>query len=204
MAVTRLTATLRDIGHAAYLWNRIQEAWFLIFTCLLKDVPLSAAEAIFRQFDSDRAQRELVLAVADAMLDAKDPKRVRIGQLCAKTNDESGYRNSLLHAKFHLTVEPNYMDLRVGKDGSSKRLNKFEFAELKTELPNFLTRLKALDRDLEELRRDMAGMPRLTRTFSDATMLAMLLQREAEGKFEIAVDPADFQGSAPPVAPSGA
>ena len=202
MAISRVSKTLIDIGHSAFLWNRIQEAWFLIFTCLVKEIPRDTAEAIFKQFDSDRAQREMVMAVADVALNPKDEKRLRMGRLCARTNDESGYRNSIMHAKFHLSASEEHMDLRVGKDGGSKRGNKFEFAELETELPSFVARLQALDRDLEELRRDMAGIPRLTQTWSDSTMLSWLLQREAAGKFEIVVEEAASQDSAPPEPPS--
>ena len=181
MDKSRITNTLRDIGHAAFLWNRIQECWFLIFTGLLKNESRPVVEAIFKQFDSDRAQRELVVAVANASLEKNDAHRLKIVHLIAKTNDESGHRNSIMHAQFHIvTTNPTSADydLRVGRNSASKRKNKLEFKQLKVELPAFLERLKALDQEVEYLRNDMSENPNQIQTGSLSEMLANILRQE--------------------------
>jgi hypothetical protein len=90
----------RQIGEIALAWNALQDALFVIFWTTAtenRDDDYSIAYAIWHTFQSDRSQRELLMAVATA--NAKLPKGL-VGHLkwaVDRASELSTFRNDAVH-----------------------------------------------------------------------------------------------------------
>jgi hypothetical protein len=166
MPESRLNKIYALVGRIAISWNEVELLWYLILTCVMKKTPREQVDAIFHIFVTGAAQRAFIMTVVGT-LPEKDPLRVRIGQLHAKTNDAAGKRNAAIHAL--VTEFPNIVvsgtgiqvtsvDVRVapGTNPNPDKKNRLAGKHAETELEKTITEIDALILVLEELRSELA------------------------------------------------
>src|ERR1700730_1437214 len=90
----------RQMGEIALAWNALQDGLFILFWIVStnrrqQEYPI--AHAIWHSFQSDKAQREMLLAVASA--NPLLPRKLvdHLKWLVKLTTDLSAYRNAVLH-----------------------------------------------------------------------------------------------------------
>jgi hypothetical protein len=151
-------------GEVTTLWSQAESIWYLIFTCLMPETEPSKVDAIFGQFQTGRAQRELIIAVAKAALDSepkiyrKDPKARfrkrllnRIGQLHDQTARLSNRRNEAAHAAFEVSysvIPPRILATGVYKAST------LQGKDIIPELEDSVDEVSLLVLDLLDLRGD--------------------------------------------------
>jgi hypothetical protein len=170
------------VGRIALSWNEVDLLWYLILTCLMEKTPREQVDAIFHIFPTGAAQRGLVMTIAGT-LPEKDPLRVRLGKLYAKTNDAAGNRNAAIHAL--VTEFPNIVvvgtsiqvtgvDVRVspGSHPNPEKKNRLAGKSAEKELAKTITEIEALIQKLEALRNELAPKIQIR-----ADILADMIQR---------------------------
>ncbi|WP_119392713.1 hypothetical protein [Taklimakanibacter lacteus] len=97
-------------AEALWGWNRLHSSLFEMFVSLLGDGPRSRkkAYAIWHMFQSDKSQREMLSAVAEAALEKSSRTLERVKWLISVTNRFAPYRNAVVHV-------PVYFEHRPGK-----------------------------------------------------------------------------------------
>lgn len=89
------------VGDIATSWSAVEAYWYLIFTTLMPETPTAQVEAIYFSFETNAAQRQLVMNVAAATFPdrngRKNQERIHLGQINAQTNDVAGRRNQAAH-----------------------------------------------------------------------------------------------------------
>jgi len=102
------------VGEATTIWNEVEELWYLIFTCLMRETERAKVDAIYDMFTASALQRQLVMKVAPIALAFEVPELKRrnqehhmrrrllrrVGQLYSQTNEISGRRNAVVHTAF--------------------------------------------------------------------------------------------------------
>ncbi|MCF8469330.1 MAG: hypothetical protein K9G30_00950 [Parvibaculum sp.] len=150
------TNILSLVGQATMNWNEIDQIWYLIFTCLMHETPRDKTDAIFSQFLTAKAQRELILTVAAHALKKHPRYKTRIGQLAAKTNDLSGIRNAIVHGayRFDPLNGPPYVRISP-KTVASKKANRLAGKDLEREITAHIVDVQSFIADLDEFRMEL-------------------------------------------------
>jgi hypothetical protein len=107
----------RQVGEILYAWNELQSALFGVFWGLTETNDTHSHEialAIWHSFQSDRAQREMLLAVAEAKLPPRSRAITSIRWLKRATDELAIYRNDAAHTPIGTTepIGPDYFVTR--------------------------------------------------------------------------------------------
>lgn len=153
--------TLQLIGQICTTWNEIELLWYLIYTCLVHELPRDKAKAIYWMFQTFANQRALVMSLADSCFRPKHnkphPLRRQLGQLHAVTEELAGKRNAIVHGNYALEFpdgEPPIQGMRLRiTPGSGKIPNRFASKDLQAEALQLVNANCILERDLENYRR---------------------------------------------------
>jgi hypothetical protein len=154
------------IGRMVKAWNEAELVWFLIYTCLLHEVPRPVAEAIFKLNRMGAGQRDLIMAIAEVVL--APPEHRPILDCLTQARRETGHlaaeRNAIVHGDYHYTLEdevdfaaladPN-LKWSIGLSSSTdwkKGANVFAGTNLDKELPTLLADIEQLVRQLDDIR----------------------------------------------------
>lgn len=148
-----ISRTLRNIGFANLLWNKVEMLWYLYFTTLLPGIERKQIDAIYRSHDTGNKKRLLIVAIALQRFPAESPDIARIRVLMGRTTEAAKKRNSLMHADFTISMEDGVSDLGISPGGDHSKPNSLASAALHDELTEYLATLKALIRDVEYLLR---------------------------------------------------
>lgn len=82
--------TLELIGRISVSWNEIETVWYLIYTCLVHELPRNKADAIYWTFQTFASQRGFIIGLAEPCFpnpkgDKPHPLRKQLGQINSKT-----------------------------------------------------------------------------------------------------------------------
>ncbi len=146
-----INAILQQVGLANLLWNRVEDLWYLYFTCLLPGAERPKVDAIYRSLDSGNRKRALILNVAAESLAEGSTQLTHLRTLIAKTNDLAAVRNALMHGQYELVSDSEVTTLRIARGGDSTKPNRLGFVPLDRELNNLLTEAKQLIAEIEGL-----------------------------------------------------
>jgi hypothetical protein len=84
----------RQVGHLVIAWNRLQSSLFHLFSQLVAPTNHELAHGIWHCIQSDKTQREMLVAAAKAAL-GKDPKmREHVEWIAKKAGELSPYRTT--------------------------------------------------------------------------------------------------------------
>lgn len=118
-----------------WAWNRLNSTLLDLFRFLLNaqgaDVTEEAANAIWHAFQSDKAQRDMLRAVADATLPPRSTKLKQIRWIINSINRIAPYRNAVIHVPVIFQIykpgRPHdiHLDSTGARDEARRRL---EFA----------------------------------------------------------------------------
>jgi hypothetical protein len=156
------------IGRMVMAWNEAEQVWFLIYTCLVYQLPRTTIEAIFKKNTTGSSQRDLVMAVAETALAAEEFGDILnfIRQAKKETNNLAMERNDIVHGDYHLSLETAPLTfsamatatfsvtLSSGSDWR-KRPNIFAGKNLDEELPPLINDIKALVSQLDQIRQHL-------------------------------------------------
>jgi hypothetical protein len=154
MLKEQLTRIYALIGEIATEFNNVEMLWYLIFTGLIHQTPRTAADAIFNQHKTGGGQRELIRAVATAVL-PKNPDGTdgvlfeRLVKLRGKTNEIAGRRNPVMHSMIY--VADFIVPPRISAAGTSKR-SALADKEIESELTTLLADIEYHGLEVEDLR----------------------------------------------------
>jgi hypothetical protein len=90
------------IGRIATDFSAIENVWYLVFTTLIHQTPRSAVDAIFHQIRTGHQQRQMIVAVADALLPEDSDALLSIKELATKTRAVAERRNAVLHSVIYI------------------------------------------------------------------------------------------------------
>jgi hypothetical protein len=156
---SRIGHTLKEIGLANLLWNKLEVLWYLYFTVLMNGTGRSQVDAIYRSHDTGNKKRSLIGSVASEVLKSDHPALEVVRALIGRTNDAASTRNALVHADFYISEEDGVVDIGISPGGDHAKKNRLAGQELSDELSKFISTLKALVSDLEDLLPTGPAMP---------------------------------------------
>lgn len=167
------------IGRIATEFSSIEQLWYLIYTCFVN--PREAADAIFNQFKTGRQQRDMILAVVDAVLKKDDDLRMQINQLCKRTWKVADRRNDAMHSIIY--VGDFFIPPRIAAAGISKRSTLTD-KNIELEIADLYRTVVILELDMQELR--YRTISHADKTFDVPQALRQLecLRRESLLKFD--------------------
>lgn len=148
---SRIGRTLREIGLANLLWNKLEVLWYLYFTCLMSHTDRLQVDAIYRSHDTGSKKRSLIGSVASEVLNGDTSMLETVRTLIRRTNEAASTRNALIHADFHITEEEGIFDLGVSPGGDHSKKNRLAGQELEEELARFISTLRVLVSDVDLL-----------------------------------------------------
>jgi hypothetical protein len=88
------------LGHVALAWTRLHEIMAFIFSQLLRPVPEERAWAIWHSIKNDRAQRDMLLALATVALPNNGGRFKAIKWAVDKLGPLENSRNDALHSPY--------------------------------------------------------------------------------------------------------
>lgn len=148
---SRIGQTLKEIGLANLLWNKLEVLWYLYFTVVMEHTGRAETDAIYRSHDTGNKKRALIAAVASEVLKADLVTLEAVRELIRLTNDAAMTRNALIHADFHISEYGGVVDIGISRGGDHTKKNRLAGQALSDELSRFLATLKALVSDVEGL-----------------------------------------------------
>jgi hypothetical protein len=98
-------AWAKQTAETLWAWNSLQAQLFHLFCELLADTSTEAAYAIWHMFQSDKNQREMLLAVAETAFPTGSRKLKQLAWLVASINRISPFRNAVVHTASYFQVE---------------------------------------------------------------------------------------------------
>jgi hypothetical protein len=139
----QVTRHSRHVGEIVGAWNLLHDHLYNILVALLWDLGPSrfrTASAIWNSFQSDKGQRDMLLAVAVSILETTDSngkKMIRqsneIKWLVQRTHDLSARRNDAAHIAINFVfVGPNFAHARPANSTKESRFKRFEEAPTST------------------------------------------------------------------------
>jgi hypothetical protein len=159
MTVSRVDKILALIGRMVMTWNEAELVWFLIYTCLVHQLPRITAEAIFKRQTTGNAQRDLIIFIADTILQDHLDILEFLRTARTETNNLALERNDLVHGDYHYSIEepfvtpPHEFGVAVGSGGDrTKYKNIFAGKKLDIELPPFIEDIRRLVTQLDQAR----------------------------------------------------
>lgn len=148
---SRIGQTLKEIGLANLLWNKLEVLWYLYFTVVMERTGRAEIDAIYRSHDTGKKKRVLIAAVASEVLKADFVALAAVRELICRTNDAASTRNALIHADFHISEDGGVVDIGISPGGDHSKKNRLAGQALSDELSRFLATLKSLVSDVEVL-----------------------------------------------------
>jgi hypothetical protein len=149
------------IGRMIMAWNSAETIWFLIYTCLVHELPRPVAEAIFKRNQTGNSQRDLILTIASVALSNHKDILSFLNSAKTETNNLAVERNDIVHGNYTYAHEniaaalsnPQDFILRMAPGGDkNKRPNLFSGKHLDQELPPFIADIEQLITQLMEAR----------------------------------------------------
>jgi hypothetical protein len=143
------------VGEITTEFNNVESLWYLIFTCLIHQIPRAAADAIFEQHKTGGGQRKLIRDVAAAVL-LKNPDGTPgdllnlVTRLCSATDEIAGRRNHVMHSLIYIadfSIPP-----KISAMGISKRSALANNKDVEGRLKNLLADIEYHGLDVEALR----------------------------------------------------
>ena len=190
---SRIGQTLRQIGFANLLWNKLEELWYLYFTLLMQETARSQVDAIYRSHDTGNKKRALISSVASEVLAHDLPLLEVVRERIGRTNDAASTRNALIHADFGIVEDHGVVDLVIASGGSHSKKNRLGGQDLSDELVKFVGSLKTLVNDVEGLlpaEPDRpAGFPGILTTAKFVEILDHALLNEEAGEGHVPDSP---------------
>ncbi len=98
------------IGEVAWRWNNVCVNLMLVFSHLVDPKDYSIGRSIWLTLQSDKAQREILIALAKARLEHSPRILEEIIWICSQMGRLSGYRNAVIHAPVTVDVDLRYED----------------------------------------------------------------------------------------------
>ncbi|MDO9557605.1 MAG: hypothetical protein Q7J82_08525 [Coriobacteriia bacterium] len=167
---------LQQIGWVNLLWNKVEQLWFLVYQENTPDGSRLQLDAVFKQFDTGRRQRQAILAALSADTDQDETRLLLARSLIDRTNAAAETRNALMHADFHLGLEANDWSLHVSH-GHGRKANRLSQKDLEAELQNLVTTLKVLFTDIEtQLLPPFPGIPGVAESLTTARFVELIEQ----------------------------
>jgi hypothetical protein len=148
---SRIGQTLKEIGLANLLWNKLEVLWYLYFTVLMRGTGRSEVDAIYRSHDTGNKKRALVASIASEVLKCDLLALEAVRELIRRTNEAASTRNALIHADFHISEDCGVVNIVVSPGGDHSKKNRLAGQALSDELSKFVATLKALVTDVEGL-----------------------------------------------------
>lgn len=127
------------IGHVTMIWNMAQHAVFVLFQAV-SELPSDAAQAVFFTIRQDSAQRDVTLALCEAVLIKDDADILAaIRNAITRLNKLSGERNAAVHTIWNVSEikERGFLRPNPSIRFHSKKLGpdvRRQFQDLYTEL----------------------------------------------------------------------
>ena len=155
MVGSRVDDTLGLVGKMVMAWNRVEIYWYLIYACFVHHLPKPIADAIYERYQTSHAQRELIMAIADAALAKDSEPHKAIFDFLQKANIETNQliaeRNAVIHGHYGFNVDNGILDVFVWGLSSSKP-NKLAGKTLNKELMRLIPDINALGERLDQVR----------------------------------------------------
>lgn len=148
---SRIGQTLKEIGFANLLWNKLEVLWYLYFTVVMERIGRAEIDAIYRSHDTGNKKRALIAAVASEVLKSDLVALEAVLKLIRCTNDAASTRNALIHADFQISEDGGVVDIGISLGGDHSKKNRLAGQALSEELSRFLATLKVLVSDVEGL-----------------------------------------------------
>ena len=95
---------LELIGLVSLNWNEIEVLWYLIYTCLVHELPRKKIDTIFKQFETAASQRNLIAALGDVIFLETPPFKRRISDLITKSEGLARERNHVVHGYYMVAM----------------------------------------------------------------------------------------------------
>jgi hypothetical protein len=169
-----ISGVLQQVGLANLLWNRVEDLWYLYFTCLLPGAERQKIDAIYRSVDSGNRKRALILNVAAQSVEEGSPELIHLRALVAKTNDLAGIRNALIHGHYQLVSESGTATLRIARGGDQAKPNRLGFLPLHEELSKLLVAAKGLIAEVEGLLPRVSPPPEISSVLTTVAWVQLL------------------------------
>jgi hypothetical protein len=218
------------VGKMVMAWNRLELTWFLIYTCLVYQLPRETAEAIFKRHTTGNGQRELIMTIARVALRPHPEILTFLESASKETNNIATERNDIIHGDYifswqdvfaflseYRTPNVNLARLEIGPGGERTKFRNIFAGEkdLDSALANLTADIESIDKQLDEARHHLvwtflppALRPQPLPDTMPADMRATLLQGHPEREPPkttlkwTPVRPAARQRTPPPPAPS--
>ena len=144
------------LGYVACSWSALQDRLAHLYSAVMYDGSLSnIALAAWHAHQSDRAQRNMLLAAAEAALQTRPEILAEIGSLKTHVDDLANRRNDFMHASYALLLRPKNDTVIPNDYYGNKRSKalalKFTEGSLLGELHAFRARLDSAIRYCEEV-----------------------------------------------------
>lgn len=144
--------TLKQVGYANLLWNKLELLWYLYFTVLMQTTPRTQVDAIYRSHDTGNKKRTLILTVAEQVLKEDLSALENARDVIRRTNEAARKRNSLMHADFHLVFgDDGFANMAISPGGDHSKPNSLGGVELDKALAEIIRMLKGLVVEVENL-----------------------------------------------------
>lgn len=162
MANPSYRRTLRLIGQVCKTWNDIESLWYLIYTCLVHELPRDKANDVYWSHLTFAHQRALILSLAGSCFpDVRSRPHVlrkQIGQLNARTEELAGKRNAIIHADYRYEIADETrpmqtIDVRIAPGARQRKPNRFASTDLPAEALLLVNENCVHERELENYRR---------------------------------------------------
>lgn len=160
MTASRVDQILALIGRMVMAWNEAELVWFLIYTCLVHQLPRPTAEAIIKRQPTGNAQRDLILTVAAVALEKCPEILAFLNRARTETNNLAIERNDIIHGDYNYRIEgppvaipPGAVSVAIGPGSyRTKYQNLFAGKALATELPALIADIERLTAQLDQAR----------------------------------------------------
>jgi hypothetical protein len=154
----RVERILALIGRMVMTWNEAELVWYLIYTCMVHQLPREVADTIIKRHLSN-SQRDLTLALAEVVLREHPDIFTFLEKAKTETNNLALERNDIIHGDYRYSIDEPFVTpphefrvaLRPGDDRNKKR-NIFAGKNLDEELPPLIADIERLVTQLDQAR----------------------------------------------------
>ena len=156
--IAELASHAEALGHVSLAWTRLHEILAMLFGLLLRPVPEERANAIWHSIKSDRSQRDMLSALADAALPADSEARKAIKWARDNLSSLENARNDALHAPYVLIHDEERGPTMVANEVTgNKRAANLSGRELGVELESYKKNVTAVADYLWEVVRRLSA-----------------------------------------------
>lgn len=146
---------LELVGLTAILWNQVELLWYLIYTCLLHELPRQKIDRIYQNFPTITAKLDFTLSLADLAF-VETPELIEfIKTLSGNTKQLAGLRNAIVHADYQFDFLNGPPGLRIRPSGDyRKKPNQYAVAgaDLAKQIEEVTEKISAHIDELSEFR----------------------------------------------------